>query len=148
MQNFAEVSKKNWSSCPFFLFRSSCPSPSTKELHGQSDETLIALPQDYLFPLGRLLQLEQGDVVNEGRVVESRMDQDLRDVDLLMPERFRRCADVVLAEPDLQDVADVGREGKAENRKKSQSLISKFFVVDALNKCCNEVQFTRSKNSE
>ena len=86
--------------------------------------------------------------MNKGRVVESRMDQDLRDVDLLMPERFRRCADVVLAEPDLHDVADVGREGKAENRKKSQSLISKFFVVDALNKCCNEVQFTRSKNSE
>ena len=72
-------------------------------------------PDAYLLSFGRLFKLEQRDVVHQGRVVEARMDEDLGDVDLLVPQRLGRRADVILAEPDLQDLADVGGEREAGN---------------------------------
>jgi len=45
--------------------------------------------------------------MDQGGVVEARMDEDLRDVDLLVTEGFGRRADVIFAQPNLQDVSDV-----------------------------------------
>ena len=43
-----------------------------------------------------------------------RVDDDGADVELLVAERLGRGADVVLAQPHLQNVADRPDEGKAE----------------------------------
>ena len=43
-----------------------------------------------------------------------RVDDDRADVELLVAERLGGGADVVLAQPHLQDVADRPDEGKAE----------------------------------
>ena len=69
---------------------------------------LLLLP--YLLSLGRPLQLEEGDVVDEGGVVEAGVDDDVGDVELLVAERLGRRAHVVLAQANLQDVADPGDE--------------------------------------
>ena len=94
-----------------------------------------------LFPLGRSVEPEKSDVVHERRVIEPgsksveldesgrqqnsesscpslppslpRVDDDGADVKLLVSERLRRCAHVVLAQADFQDVADCPNERKA-----------------------------------
>lgn len=56
-------------------------------------------------------EADQGDVVGEGQVVELGMDDDVRHVQLLVRQGFRRDGHVVLPESDLQDAADVPSVG-------------------------------------
>lgn len=67
----------------------------------------------YLFPLGWPLQLEEGDVVDEGGVVEPGVDDDVGDVELLVSQRLGGGADVVLAKTDLKDIANGADEREA-----------------------------------
>ena len=69
--------------------------------------------------------------MHQGRVVEARMDEDLGDVDLLVPQRLGRRADVILAEPDLQDLADVGGEREA-GTEATESLSLGLTIVPCL----------------
>ena len=64
-------------------------------------------------PLGRPLHLQQGDVVDQGGVVELGVDLDVGDVELLVGEGLGRGGHVILPQPDLQDLLDAGDEGKA-----------------------------------
>ncbi len=74
----------------------------------------------YLLPLCRPLQLKQRNVVHERGVVESGVDDDVGDVELLVPKGLRSRAHVVLAKANLQDLADGAHEREAaENLRKT-----------------------------
>ena len=65
----------------------------------------------YLLPLCRSLQLEQCNIVNQSGVVEPRVDDNIGDVELFVSKRLGGRADVILAQPDFEDVTDGPNEG-------------------------------------
>ena len=52
--------------------------------------------------------------MDESGIVETWMNDDVSDVELLVPQGFGRRAHVVLAQPDLQDVPDGVHERQTE----------------------------------
>ena len=58
--------------------------------------------------------------MHEGGVVEPGVDDDVRDVELLVVERLGRRAHVVLTQSDLEDVADGREEGKAAHGEREE----------------------------
>ena len=81
---------------------------------------LIAPPHAHhinvLLPLGAPHQAHQGDVVDQGGVVEVGVDLDVGDVELLVGEGLGRGGHVVLAQTHLQDLLDAGDEGNAARK--------------------------------
>ncbi len=76
----------------------------------------------YLLSFSRFFQFEKRNVMNQGGVVESGMNENLRDVDLLVTQGFGSRADVILAQPNFQDVADVLLKWKTGNSMKKNLL--------------------------
>jgi hypothetical protein len=72
------------------------------------------------------------------------MDEDLRDVDLLVAQRLRGRAHVVLAQPDLQDLPDVGGEREAEKIFIFFLRLKKFIFLSTAEKI---IFFLRGKKS-
>ena len=83
--------------------------------------------QTHLFPLGWPFQFEESNVVDEGGIVESGMDDDVGDVELLVTQGLGGCAHVVLAEPNLQNVADGGDERQAGKKSVNAKEVSQGF---------------------
>jgi len=70
-----------------------------------------------LFPSGRSNKSEQSNVIDEGGIVEVWVDLNVRDVKLLVWERFGRRRDIILAKSDLEDLLDARNKGEAANVK-------------------------------
>lgn len=58
--------------------------------------------------------------MHERGVVEAGVDDDVGDVELLVVQRLRRRRHVVLAQPDLQDVADARGEREAGKERRER----------------------------
>ena len=84
----------------------------------------------YLLPLCRFLQPEQGDIVDQSRVVEARVDNDAGNVELFVSQRLCGRADVILSQSNFQDLTDIVDERKAMEKHqetRSSSEIDCFF---------------------